>query len=86
MITFLPINQSYGSFTQGGQYNLINNYNFGMYSGENGGGDYSLNIGKNFMLHKNLKLKTLDIDLYVVRLGEKIPIKWNVYSKKTQFS
>tara|TARA_B100001248_G_scaffold261965_1_gene255274 strand:- start:9893 stop:13597 length:3705 start_codon:yes stop_codon:yes gene_type:complete len=56
--TFLPIQQSYGSFSQGGQYNLINNYNFGLYTGENGGGDYSLNIGKNFMLHKNLKLKT----------------------------
>ena len=56
--TFLPINQSYGSFTQGGQYDLANNYNFGMYTGENGGGDYSLNVGKNFMLHKNLKLKT----------------------------
>ena len=56
--TFLPINQSFGSFTQGGQYNLINNYNFGLYTGENGGGDYSMNVGKNFMLHKNLKLKT----------------------------
>mgnify|MGYP003135548881 CR=1 FL=1 len=56
--TYLPINQSFGSFTQGGQYNLINNYNFGMYSGENGGGDYSLNVGKNFMLNNNLKLKT----------------------------
>ena len=56
--TFLPINQSYGSFTQGGQYNLINNYNFGMYTGENGNGDYSMNVGKNFMLHKNLKLRT----------------------------
>jgi hypothetical protein len=56
--TFLPINQSFGSFTQGGQYNLINNMNFGLYTGDNGGGDYSANIGKNFMLHKNLKLKT----------------------------
>ncbi len=56
--TFLPVNQMFGSFTQGGQYDLLNNYNFGLYSGENGGGDYSLNIGKNFMLHKNLKLKT----------------------------
>ena len=56
--TFLPINQSYGSFTQGGQYDLANNYNFGMYTGENGGGDYSLNVGKNFMLHNNFKLKT----------------------------
>ena len=56
--TFLPVNQSFGAFTQGGQYNLLNNYNFGFYTGENGGGDYSANIGKNFMLHKNLKLKT----------------------------
>ena len=56
--TFLPINQSFGSFTQGGQYNLLNNYNFGFYTGENGAGDYSANIGKNFMLHKNFKLKT----------------------------
>jgi len=56
--TFLPTNQSFGSFTQGGQYDLLNNYNFGFYTGDNGGGDYSMNIGKNFMLHKNLKLKT----------------------------
>ena len=56
--TFLPINQSFGSFTQGGQYDLLNNYNFGFYTGDNGGGDYSMNVGKNFMLHKNLKLKT----------------------------
>ena len=56
--TFLPINQSFGLFTQGGQYNLLNNYNFGLYSGDNGGGDYSINFGKNFMLNKNLKLKS----------------------------
>ena len=56
--TFLPVNQMFGSFTQGGQYNLLNNYNFGLYTGNNGGGDYSFNIGKNFMLHKNFKLKT----------------------------
>ena len=52
--TFLPINQSYGSFTQGGQYDLANNYNFGMYTGENGGGDYSLNVNKNFKLKTNI--------------------------------
>jgi hypothetical protein len=56
--TFLPTQQMYGSFTQGGQYNLINNMNFGLYTGDNGAGDYSANIGKNFMLHKNFKLKT----------------------------
>ena len=56
--TYLPTQQMYGSFTQGGQYDIINNMNFGLYTGDNGGGDYSANIGKNFMLHKNLKLKT----------------------------
>ena len=56
--TYLPTQQMYGSFTQGGQYNLINNMNFGLYTGDNGAGDYSANIGKNFMLHKNFKLKT----------------------------
>ena len=56
--TFLPTQQMYGSFTQGGQYNLINNMNFGLYTGDNGAGDYSANIGKSFMLHKNFKLKT----------------------------
>ena len=55
---FLPMNQSFGSFTQGGQYNLLDNYNFGFYTGDNGAGDYSANIGKNFMLNDNLKLKT----------------------------
>ena len=55
---FLPMNQSFGSFTQGGQYNLLDNYNFGFYTGDNGAGDYSANIGKNFMLNNNLKLKT----------------------------
>jgi len=56
--TYLPINQSFGSFTQGGQYEFANNYNFGLYSGDNGGGDYSLNIGKDFMLNNNFKLRT----------------------------
>ena len=56
--TFLPTQQMHGSFTQGGQYDLLNNYNFGLYTGDNGTGDYSANIGKNFMLHKNFKLKT----------------------------
>ena len=55
---FLPFNQNFGSYTQGGQYDILNNYNFGFYTGNNGGGDYSFNVGKNFMLHKNLKLKT----------------------------
>ena len=56
--TFLPHNQMYGSFTQGGHYDLAKNYNFGFYTGENGSGDYSLNVGKDFYFDKKFKLKT----------------------------
>tara|TARA_B100000989_G_scaffold254264_1_gene202904 strand:+ start:847 stop:4560 length:3714 start_codon:yes stop_codon:yes gene_type:complete len=56
--TFLPHNQMYGSFTQGGHYDLAKNYNFGFYTGENGSGDYSLNFGKDFYFDKKFKLKT----------------------------
>ncbi len=56
--TFLPHNQMYGSFAQGGNYDLAKNYNFGFYTGENGSGDYSLNVGKDFYLNKKFKLKT----------------------------
>ena len=56
--TFLPHQQMYGSFAQGGQYDLANNYNFGFYTGENGSGDYSLNVGKDFYFNNNFKLKT----------------------------
>ena len=56
--TFLPHQQMYGSFTQGGQYDLAKNYNFGLYTGENGNGDYSLNVGKDFYINNKFKLKT----------------------------
>jgi len=56
--TFLPHQQMYGSFAQGGQYDLAKNYNFGFYTGENGNGDYSLNVGKDFYLNDKFKLKT----------------------------
>jgi hypothetical protein len=56
--TFLPHNQMYGSFAQGGQYDLAKNYNFGFYTGENGSGDYSVNVGKDFYLNNKFKLKT----------------------------
>ena len=55
---FLPHNQMYGSFAQGGQYDLSKNYNFSFYTGENGSGDYSLNVGKDFYIDKKFKLKT----------------------------
>ena len=56
--TFLPQQQMYGSFAQGGQWDLVKNYNFGFYTGENGDGDYSVNVGKNFFLTDKFKLKT----------------------------
>ena len=56
--TFLPHQQMYGSFAQGGQYELDKNYNFGFYTGEGGNGDYSLNVGKDFYLNNKFKLKT----------------------------
>ena len=56
--TYLPTQQMYGSFAQGGQYDIINNYNFGLYTGENGAGDYSMNMGKDFFLSDKFKLKT----------------------------
>ena len=56
--TFLPHNQMYGSFTQGGHYDLAKNYNFGFYTGENGSGDYSLNVGKDFYIDNKFKIRT----------------------------
>jgi hypothetical protein len=56
--TFLPHQQMYGSFAQGGQWDLAKNYNFGFYTGEGGNGDYSLNVGKDFYLNNKFKLKT----------------------------
>ena len=56
--TFLPTQQMYGSFSQGGQWDLVKDYNFGFYTGENGNGDYSTNIGKNFFITDRFKLKT----------------------------
>jgi hypothetical protein len=56
--TFLPTQQMYGSFSQGGQWDLVKDYNFGLYTGENGNGDYSTNIGKNFFITDRFKLKT----------------------------
>jgi len=54
---YLPINQMYGSFAQGGQYD-IGYMNFGLFTGESGNGDYSANIGKTFWVGNNFALKT----------------------------
>ena len=58
MNTFLPHNQMYGSFTQGGQYELDKNYNFGLYTGENGNGDFAVNVGRDFYINNKFKVKT----------------------------
>ena len=54
---YLPLQQMYGSFSQGGQYHL-DKINFGFYSDENGNGDFSANVGTHFKLTDKLKLKT----------------------------
>ncbi len=46
---YMPINQMYGSFSQGGQYDL-GFLNFGLFTGESGNGDYSTNIGKKYFI------------------------------------
>jgi hypothetical protein len=46
---WMPINQNYGSFAQGGQWDL-GYMNFGLFTGESGNGDYSTNIGKKFFI------------------------------------
>ena len=54
---YTPHQQMYGSFSQGGQYNL-DKLNFGFYSDENGNGDFSTNVGKYFNITDKFKLKT----------------------------
>ena len=46
---WMPINQNYGSFAQGGQWDL-GYMNFGLFTGESGNGDYSTNIGKKIFI------------------------------------
>ena len=55
--TYLPINQMFGSFSQGGQYDL-GYMNFGVFTGQNGNGDYSANIGKTFWVGNNFGIRT----------------------------
>ena len=55
--SYLPINQMFGSFTQGGQYDL-GYMNFGVFTGESGNGDYSANIGKTFWFGNNFGVRT----------------------------
>jgi hypothetical protein len=42
--SYLPFQQQYGSFEQGGQYPILKEgLEFGLYADENGNGDYSSN-------------------------------------------
>ena len=52
---WMPINQNFGSFAQGGQWDL-GYMNFGLFTGEGGNGDYSTNIGKKFFLSDKFAL------------------------------
>ena len=54
---YLPVQQMYGSFAQGGQYDL-GYMNFGLYTGTGGSGDTAVNVGKDFKVSKKLTLKT----------------------------
>jgi len=53
---YLPFNQMYGSYAQGGQFDL-GYMNFGLFTGESGNGDYSANIGKKFFITDKFALK-----------------------------
>ena len=55
--TYLPVNNMFGSFAQGGQYDL-GYMNFGLFTGEGGNGDYSANIGKTFWFSNNFNVRT----------------------------
>ena len=55
--SYQPYNQMFGSYTQGGQYDL-EYMNFGVFTGENGNGDYSANVGKTFWLGHNFGIRT----------------------------
>ena len=54
---YMPLNNMYGSFAQGGQFDL-GYMNFGLYTGENGNGDYSANIGKRFFITDKFAIST----------------------------
>jgi hypothetical protein len=53
---WMPINQNYGSFAQGEQWDL-GYMNFGLFTGESGNGDYSTNIGKKFFISDRFAVK-----------------------------
>jgi hypothetical protein len=55
--SYLPVNQMFGSYTQGGQYDL-GHMNFGLFTGDGGNGDYSANIGKTFWFGNNFGVRT----------------------------
>ena len=55
--SYLPHNQMFGSYAQGGQFDL-GYMDFGLYTGQNGNGDYSANVGKTFWISDKLNFKT----------------------------
>ena len=55
--SYLPHNQMFGSYAQGGQFDL-GYMDFGLYTGQDGNGDYSANVGKTFWISDKLNFKT----------------------------
>jgi hypothetical protein len=57
--SYLPFQQQYGSFDQGGQYPIFKEgLEFGLYADETGNGDYSSNLAYQWKLTDNVRLKT----------------------------
>jgi hypothetical protein len=57
--SYLPFQQQYGSYTQGGQFPVFQEgLEFGLYTNENGNGDWSTNISKKFKLSDRFSVKT----------------------------
>ena len=54
-LPYLAHNQMFGSFSQGGQWDM-GYMSFGLYSGESGNGDWSSNVSKTFSIHNNFEL------------------------------
>lgn len=57
--SYLPFQQQYGSFNQGGQFPIFKEgLEFGLYANEDGNGDYSSNLAYKWKLTDNIQLKT----------------------------
>lgn len=57
--SYLPFQQQYGNFQQGGQFPVfVDGLEFGLYTDQDGNGDWSSNISKKFKLSDKFSVKT----------------------------